>query len=110
MKLKSNSARIVFLSGVVLLLFFSSGFANAQKKHLPATLVDLNTASAAELQQVPGIGPATAKSIINFREKSGPFHRVEDILVIHGISKQGLERMRPYITVSHPGVPPKTAT
>jgi competence protein ComEA len=51
---------------------------------------------------VPGIGPSTAKAIINFREKSGPFRRVEDILAIRGISKQALERTRPYLSVNPP--------
>lgn len=83
----------------VFLFFMLVGAASAQKKTPPAQPVDLNSASAAELRQVPGIGPATAKSIINFREKSGSFRRVEDLLAIHGISKTALERMRPYICV-----------
>ena len=87
------------------LLFMLAGAAMAQKKQPPATPVDLNSATAAELQQVPSIGPATAKSIISFREKSGPFQRVEDLLAIHGISKKALDRMRPYIRVKPPQVP-----
>jgi competence ComEA-like helix-hairpin-helix protein len=82
-------------------------FAHAQKKHPPAKPLDLNSASIVELQQVPGIGPATAKAIVNFREKSGPFLRVEDILAIHGVSKQSLERMRPYLVVKPPEIPTK---
>jgi competence ComEA-like helix-hairpin-helix protein len=104
-----NIARLAFLFAAALLLFLFTVSVSAQKKHLPAAPVDLNSATSAQLQQVPGIGPSTAKSIINFREKSGPFHRVEDILAIHGISKQALERMRPYITVNPPKTPPKTA-
>lgn len=44
----------------------------------PAKSVDLNTARAKELQEVPGIGPSTAQAIVRFREKSGPFRRVGD--------------------------------
>jgi len=88
-----------------LLLFMLAGAAMAQKKQPPATPVDLNSATAAELQQVPGIGPATAQSIIKFREKSGPFQRVEDVLAIRGISKKAFDRMRPYISVKAPQVP-----
>jgi len=69
--------------------------------------VDLNSASVAELQAVPGIGPATAEAIVNFREKSGRFKRVEDVLAIRGISKQKLEAMRPYVTVNPSGPDPK---
>ena len=108
MRSRSSVARLAFIFAAASLLFLFSGASRAQKKNLPAKPVDLNSASAEELQQVPGIGPATAKSIINFREKSGPFRRVEDLLAIRGISKQALERMRPYVTVSAPEAsPPK---
>lgn len=108
MKSRSSVARVAFIFTVASLLFLFSGAGQAQKKNPPANPVNLNSASAEELQQVPGIGPATAKSIINFREKSGPFRRVEDLLAIRGISKQALERMRPYVTVSAPEAsPPK---
>jgi comEA protein len=106
-KSRSSVARVAFIFTVASLLFLFSGAGQAQKKNPPKP-VSLNSASAEELQQVPGIGPATAKSIINFREKSGPFRRVEDLLAIRGISKQALERMRPYVTVSAPEAsPPK---
>lgn len=108
MKLRSSVARVAFIFAAASLLFLFSGAGRAQKKNPPAKPMDLNSASAEELRQVPGIGPATAKSIINFREKSGPFRRVEDLLAIRGISKQALERMRPYVTVGAPETsPPK---
>jgi comEA protein len=75
--------------------------AAAQKKP-PAKPIDLNTATIEQLQQLPGIGPATAKAIIQFREKSGPLKRVEDLLAIHGISKARLEKLRPYVSVTPP--------
>ena len=102
---KSRFARREFFLAAAFLLLVFAGLASAQKKTPPAHPVDLNSASAAELQQVPGIGPATAKSIINFRKKSGLFRRVEDLLAIHGISKTALERMRPYISVKPPEMP-----
>ena len=70
------------------------------KKHPPVQPLDLNSATAEQLQQLPEVGPTTAKSIIRFREKSGPFRRVEDLLAIRGITKQRLAKMRPYITVT----------
>jgi competence protein ComEA len=103
---RSSVARLAFIFAVASLLFLFGGASHAQKKNPPAKPVNLNSASAEELQQVPGIGPATAKSIINFREKSGPFRRVEDLLAIRGISKQALERIRPYVTVSAPEASP----
>jgi competence protein ComEA len=72
------------------------------KKSPPAISLDVNTATAAQLEEVPGIGPATAKAIVQFRRKSGPFERIEDLLAIRGISARKLEQMRPYVTISKP--------
>jgi comEA protein len=80
-------------------------FVRAQKK--PAKPIDVNTATLEQLQQLPGIGPSTAKAIVQFREKSGPFERVEDLLAIHGISKARLEKLRPYVTVAAPAPKPQ---
>jgi len=70
------------------------------KKVPPASPLDLNTATAAQLAQLPGIGTATAKAIVQFRQKSGAFERVNDLLAIRGISARKLEQIRPYVTVS----------
>jgi len=78
------------------LLLFAAAEA---KKAPPARPVDLNSATAGELEQVPGIGPSMAQAIIAFRTKSSPFRRVEDLLAIHGISRRKLEQMRPYVMV-----------
>ena len=51
-------------------------------------LINLNTATAAELQRLPGIGPALAKRILEFREKRHGFKRVEELLAIPGISEK----------------------
>jgi competence ComEA-like helix-hairpin-helix protein len=71
----------------------------AAPKRPPAKPLDLNAATVAQLQQLPGVGPGTAQKIVRFREKSGPFQRVEDLLAIHGISKAKLEKLRPYVFV-----------
>jgi len=81
-----------------LILLIGTYSAIAQKN--PATQpVNINTATIAQLEQLPGIGPNTAKSIVQFRERSGPFQRIEDLLVIKGISRARLEKLRPYVTV-----------
>jgi len=88
----------------ILLACMSLVFAVAvgQKKP-PAKPINLNTATVEQLQQLPGIGPATAKAIVRFREKSGPFQRVEDLLAIKGISKRRLEQIRPHVFVEAAG-------
>ena len=72
----------------------------------PPKPIDLNAATFEQLQQLPGVGPATAKAIIRFREKSGPFQRPEDLLAIHGISRARFAKIKPYVTV----VPNRTAS
>jgi competence ComEA-like helix-hairpin-helix protein len=80
------------------------------KKTPPANPVDVNSAAAEQLAQIPGIGPGTARAIIQFREKSGPFQRVEDLLAIRGITERKLALIKPYVTVgpvkTHPSAKP----
>jgi len=76
------------------------------EKHPPAKPIDLNLANVKELQELPGVGPVTAQRIIDMRQKSGRFHRVEDLLAVRGISQKKLDALRPYIIVSAP--PPAT--
>ncbi len=90
------------ISGLALLFLCAAAQAG---KNPPAKPVDLNLANAKELQELPGVGPVTAQRIIDMREKSGRFHRVEDLLAIRGISQKKLDAMRPYVTVSAPPPP-----
>ena len=72
------------------------------QKHPPARPIDLNAATIKELQELPGVGQVTAQRIIDMRQKSGRFRRVEDLLAIRGISQKKLDALRPYVTVSPP--------
>jgi competence ComEA-like helix-hairpin-helix protein len=87
------------LLALAVLCFSIAGLGAAQKKKPPSKPIDLNTATVEQLQQLPGIGPATARDIVRFREKSGPFQRVDDLLAIHRISKSRFDKLRPYVTV-----------
>ena len=78
--------------------FICIGVARTAKQP-PSKPLNLNVATADQLAQLPGIGPKTAQSIVDFREKSGPFRRVEDLLAIRGISPKKLEAIRPYVIV-----------
>jgi competence ComEA-like helix-hairpin-helix protein len=88
-----------------LALFLLCAALNAQKKP-PSKPIDLNSASIKELEELPGVGAVTARRIIDMRQKSGRFHRVEDLLAIRGISQKKLDALRPYATVSAPPSPP----
>lgn len=64
----------------------------------PAGLrVNPNTATPAELQLLPGIGPARARAIVEERQQRGPFDSVEDLARVHGIGPVTVERLRPYV-------------
>ena len=51
-------------------------------------VLNLNTATLMELETLPGVGPVLARRIVEFREKKGGFRRVEELLVIPGISEK----------------------
>ena len=65
----------------------------------PAMKVDLNTATAEELDKLPGIGPATAEAIIRHRETHGRFRSVTDLLEVRGIGEAKLAQLRPLVKV-----------
>jgi competence ComEA-like helix-hairpin-helix protein len=73
------------------------------KKKPPARPVNINTATSEELQQVPGIGPATAEKILQMRKSYGAFKSVDDLLAIRGLGPKRLEKMRKYLTVGKVG-------
>ncbi|WP_223869373.1 ComEA family DNA-binding protein [Paenibacillus sabuli] len=65
----------------------------------PEGPVDLNAASAAELQALQGIGPAKAQAIVDDRETNGPFAQAEDLLRVTGIGEKTLENLKADIVV-----------
>ena len=69
------------------------------KKKPPAKPLNVDTATSEELQQVPGIGPATADKILQMRKSSGAFKNVDDLLAIRGLGPKRLEKMPKYFTV-----------
>jgi competence protein ComEA len=64
--------------------------------------LDLTRATAAELERLPGVGPALARRIVEAREARGGFGRPEDLLEVRGIGPATLERLRPLVTVGPP--------
>jgi len=61
--------------------------------------INLNTADANALDQLPGIGPSRAQRIIEYREKNGPFKAIEDIKKVTGIGEKIFEEIKDDITV-----------
>src|ERR1700675_3329189 len=92
---------------VLMAVFVGPTFAT---KKPPLHPVNLNTANAQDLQQVPGIGPATADKILKMRKSCGPFKSVDDLRAIKGIGPKRLEKMRKYLTVGKIAQPQKPVT
>jgi competence ComEA-like helix-hairpin-helix protein len=61
--------------------------------------ININTASADELEKLPGIGKALAERIIEHREKFGPFRRPEHLIIVRGISDKRFRALQDMITV-----------
>lgn len=65
----------------------------------PSGPLDLNTASEEQLDDLPGVGPATAAAIVAHRETNGPFGSVDDLGDVRGIGPAKLDSLRPLVTV-----------
>ncbi|MEZ5318625.1 MAG: helix-hairpin-helix domain-containing protein [Vicinamibacterales bacterium] len=74
------------------------------KPTVEPVVVNLNTASAADLEKLPGVGPAMAARIVEYREKNGGFKKVEELMNVKGIGEKTFLKLKPQLTVS----PPKT--
>ena len=72
---------------------FDSGASNTP------LLVDLNRATVAELDQLPGVGPSTARAIVDHRTRNGPFASVDDLLAVRGIGPAKLAELKPFVRV-----------
>ena len=64
-----------------------------------STRININTASAAELEKLPGVGRVLAERIIEHREQYGPFRRPEHLIIVRGISDRRFRALRELITV-----------
>ncbi len=75
------------------------GAGGAGGSNRSASLININTASAKDLENLPGIGPAKAQAIVEFRTKQGPFSKKEDIKKVSGIGDVTYSKIESLITV-----------
>ena len=66
----------------------------------PLTVVNINTASASDFEALPGIGAKTATRIVDYRQKNGPFKKVEELMNIRGIGEKNFLKLKPQLTVA----------
>lgn len=93
--MKKRFTQLAFLAVLALAMTATPGLGELKP-------VDINTATAAELATINGIGPAKAKAIVDHREQHGTFANVEDLRSVSGIGDKLLDRMRSQVTVGAP--------
>jgi competence protein ComEA len=64
--------------------------------------IDLNQATSEDLDAIPGLGPALAQRIIDYRKAHGPFKKIEELREISGVGPQNLEKLKPYLGLGTP--------
>lgn len=128
MKEKSTFGRVVLVLAAVVLLLMGVRFAIDQRPQagpwqveversdgidtsasvshsdwpdslLEDEVINLNTAAWRDLARLPGIGETRAKTIVEYRQKNGPFRCVDDLMQVKGVGTQTLEQLRSYVTV-----------
>jgi competence protein ComEA len=74
--------------------------AKGKESAAPAGPVNLNTATVAQLEKLPGIGARTAQLIVEHRQKNGGFKKVEELMNIKGIGEKAFLKLKPMVTVA----------
>jgi comEA protein len=96
-RLKSKTMATIVLSAFAVMSFFLSPVQAASK--VTDQKININTASAGELQQLPRIGEKVAQRIIDFREQHGNFQKIEEIMKVKGIGERMFANLKELITV-----------
>jgi competence protein ComEA len=86
------------LDGQKVTVPFESGGDSSRAQQITGGLININTATAEELDELPGIGEVRAQAIVDYRNQNGPFASVDELLAVDGISEGVLDDLRPYVT------------
>lgn len=79
--------------------YIGGSTATTSKNDTATTLVNLNTATSAQLQELPGVGPSTADKILSYRKEYGSFKTKEELMNVSGIGEKTFDKLKDSITV-----------
>ncbi len=109
MRLSLNEKRLIFLALIGVFVLLGLALDKAEKSNVQRTEsksrelvqfpIDVNKAEYEELLFLPGIGPAKAKAIIEYREKYGPFMSLSDLTKVSGIGKATVEKLASFVRI-----------
>jgi competence protein ComEA len=91
---------------VALAVLAVPGITAAASKPQPTGRINLNTASVEQLTTLPGVGPALAARIVEYRQKSGAFRSTQELMNVRGIGEKNFAKLEAWLTV---GDAPKAA-
>ena len=92
--------RLVMAALLALAVCITTVTAQEPRPGAAAAALNLNTATVAQLEALPGIGKSTAERIVEYRQKSGGFKKVEELMNVKGIGEKSFLKLKPLITVA----------
>ncbi len=75
------------------------------KASAPTSPVNLNTATQAQLEALPGVGAKAAQRILEYRQKNGNFKKIEDLMNVKGFGEKSFLKLKPMLTVTQKAEP-----
>jgi competence protein ComEA len=77
-----------------------AGAASRAAKPAPGTITNINTATQAQLEALPGVGAKAAERILEYRQKNGNFKKIEDLMNVKGFGEKSFLKLKPLLTVN----------
>jgi competence protein ComEA len=102
MKMTIAALLVLGLAGTTTAAAQEGSRSPAAAKAAAASTVNLNTATTAELERLPGVGPATAQRIVEYRQQSGGFKKIEELMNVRGIGEASFLKLKALVTITVP--------